>query len=555
MKISSLIIILMSFISALGYSQEFERIGKISSSYDRNSLATFYLHFNGESNASLVKDHITDMKFNEKFDNNNLSNITINSQFPRSQMAGNDAQMIKNQLNQLNIGKQIVSRWFNRQDNGVMDMELVFSRGMFNATDAAYIKAQSTKKGNALLEDYGERLIRHSYVLILDYYEVKNVKEADSKAENHGWTGKVKGYLFRVNFDEDTRNKIYDCWIYDTDTPEIIAEKNRKYEALIVDMIYVTSVYQPISASQANPSTTLGKYIVQKSDNELMSDLVQTGYNDCIYNLECQVEDFMVKTTIASTRPLRAKIGLKEGVRCDHRYFAYEYVYNQKTNVTAPKRRGVVRATSKIADNRYVAKGDMATTKFYQTAGGRLEEGFLLRQQNDLGLEFWATGEFGNVGGANIRLDYRLGSIIGIRAFFFYADLGFDVGDYNGSQGALENVSFLRYSFGIGKGLQLMRNLELRPYIGVGNERASGTDIKNLLGNDSDNEKLESLFMKLGANLALNLTHNIQFIAGLGYYTFVGDATYEKDAKYGEWDKIFPDRSGVSPMLGAKIMF
>jgi len=36
-----------------------------------------------------------------------------------------------------------------------MTMDLIFERGMFNASDAEYIKAQTTKRGNALLQDYG----------------------------------------------------------------------------------------------------------------------------------------------------------------------------------------------------------------------------------------------------------------------------------------------------------------------------------------------------------------------------------------------------------------
>lgn len=544
-------IVLLILFAGIGISaQELQNTGKISSSYDRNSLTTFYFEVDGDINTSKVRENINSLVYSDKYDNNKLGNVVVTSALNRAQLSSDASSTICNYLNKQNVGKQIINKWFNRQADGKMDMELIFERGMFNATDAAFIKARSTKLGNSMLKDYGERLIQRSYVLVLDY---NNVRKSDIE-DYHGWRCNVNAYLYKVDFDAQTKNKIYDCWIYDDDAPEVIAQKNADYENIAVNLNYVTNISLQISAVQANPNTTLGKFVIQKSDDVLFKEMVQKGYGESLFSLERSVEDFMVKTTIYSVRPIRAKIGKKEGLTCDSRYFAYEYIYNERTKTSIPKQRGVIRATSHIVDNRHVAKGDMSTSKFYQTAGRKLEEGFMLRQQNDLGVEFWAMGEFGGIGGANLRLDYRLGRVIGIKALYLFVDGGLDNGKYNGSIGKVE-ATFFRYSFGLGKGFQLMRNLELRPHIGLGFEAATGEDIKDYLGNDVDNSIIDAMYLKLGANLALNLTHWMQLTLGVDCYSFIGDAQDENDTAYGEWTNLFPNRKGLSTAVGVKVMF
>src|SRR5690606_8729527 len=134
---------------------------------------------------------------------------------------------------------------------------------------------------------------------------------------------------------------------------------------------------QPTTSSQAEGTTQLGKFIKQKSEEVLLTELVQKSYDEVLYSLEKGYEEFRVKTTVHQTRPIRAKIGKKEGIKTDYRFFAYEYVYNEKKNTVEPRFRGVIRATSNIIDNRRVASGDMATTKFYQTAGRKIRAGYL----------------------------------------------------------------------------------------------------------------------------------------------------------------------------------
>lgn len=549
--VSAILIVLFSHQS---FAQDIQSSGKISMEYDRNSLTTLFMSCNGERHGARAVQTAEKITFSYKYNNNNLSQLVVDVPVSKEQLLLSAKTILQQHLNQNNYGRQILSKWYNRKPNGVMDMDLIFERGMFNATDAAYVKAQSTKRGNDALKDYGERLIKRSYIVVLALHSIKTAAEAEIK-DFHGWEATVNAYVFRVIYNETEQNKLYDTWIYDEDTPQAIAQKNTLFNQLNIELEYVNSSVSAISAIQANANTTLGKFVRQKTDDELMVDLMQKAYDESLFSLERSIDDFKVKTTIYSVSPIRAKIGLKEGLRCDNRYFVYEHVYNEKTNSSNPVRRGVIRATSKIADNRHVAHGSMEASKFYQTAGRKLYEGYTLEQRNDFGMEIWAGGESGRLSGFNPRLDIRLGRYVPIKALFVYVDLGLGSATYIGSKGAV-NPLFMRYSIGLAKGFQLLRMLELRPYVGIGVESASGDDIQAFMESvDDKNKSISSLYAKFGAVLALNLTHYFQITAGFSNYSFIGDATDSNKVKYGTWSEIFPDRSGIAPVLGVKLMF
>jgi len=536
-------------------AQNIDKPKAISSTYDRSSLTCLYMKFPGENHATEIASKFPQIAFSDKYYNNNLQNLIIEAPYSRTNTEIVPEEAIKDYLTKQKLAKSIISEWYNRKEDGTMSMDLIFERGMFNATDAEYIKAQTTKRGNALLQDYGNRLIQRSYILVFDYANVKTMSEA-KVTDRHGWQATVTAYLYKIDFNEEIQAALYDCWIYPEDSPEVKAEKLQKFEQLEIPIEFVAKTTHSLSASQANPNTQLGKLTKQKSDDELLMELVQSGYDETLYYLEKKYEDFMVKATIYKVKPIQVKIGKKEGLKCDHRYFVYEYVFDEKTNSIKPVYRGVIRATSKIADNRQVATGEMPSSTFYQTAGRKLQTGYLVRQQNDIGIEILAGYEMGEIGGPYGRLDFRLGRFIGLRAFFIYLEGGGQQKEYeyyypSYSWSTTEDVTFLRYGVGLAQGLMLTRNTELRPYIGIGLESASSDEIDN-----ADEGNLSTMYLKFGGNLAINVRHNIQLTGGISYYALIGNAGNKNNSDLGiKWDEIFQDRKGLSGLVGLKIMF
>jgi FtsZ-binding cell division protein ZapB len=524
------------------FSQEIKE--KVPSTYDRSSLTVLYIDFASGNHWSTVVPKIDSIVFSDKFDNNNIDSRLLKASFDRSSAAFNMKEAILKDLKNANVARNIIAKWYNRKADGSMNMELVHKRGRFNATDGDFLKANTSKRGNAALEDYGNRLVNLSFVLVVDISDIKTMAEANVKGQK-GWKANATGYLYRVGFSEETRNAFYDTWIYDDDSEAVKQQKRKSFDALEIPIVPVTQKSLLLTSSQSESDKGYGLLVKPKTVDQLMQEMVQKSYDETIYLLEMEVEEFKVKTSLYATRPLRAKIGLKEGLKTDNRFFAYEYVYNSKTNAGEPKRRGVVRAESKskIIDNRQEASGDMGTSRFYQVAGKKLEAGYTLQQQNDHGIEVVLAPEFGIVGGFYGRADYRLGRFVGIKALYFYGEGGMDTHEYN-----YDSYAFLRAGAGLAKGFQLMRNVELRPFTGIGIETATIDDL-------NDGEAISSLFFRGGANLALNLTHNFQLIAGVGFYGFFGDVTDKDGNSLGyTWDSQFARSSGSS-LVGIKVMF
>ena len=542
MRTQLLTLFFLTFAGTL-FAQDIAKSKTIPTTYDRSSFAVFYIDNSSQNHWNEVRPLIDSIVFSDKYDNNNFNNIIISSSTAGQLPTKGTQDALLNELNSMNIGRQLIAKWYNRQPDGTMNMDLIHKRGRFSVTDADFLKAQTSKRGNAALEDFGNRLINLSHILVIDLQNVKTTKEA--KMENmKGWQATAVGYLFRLDFNEEKQNELYDNWIYDDDTEDVKKQKRAAFDNIVFSFNPLAIQIASVSAIQLESSSGIRLALKAKTMEQLLKEMVQKSYDEVIYKTEMKVEDLKVKTPLYETRPLRAKIGLKEGLKTDYRFFVYEHVYNPKTNEAEPKRRGVIRVAGKssIVDNRKEATGDMGTSKFYQVAGRKLEAGFTLQQQNDFGLELIVGGEGGNTSGLLLRADFRLGRFIGIPAFYLYGEFGgFDSKEYQG-----EKSSFMRYGAGLAKGFQLGRNLEIRPYFGFGLDNTTDEGIGSTIS---------SLYIKPGVNLALNLRHNIQLVGGLGAYSFIGEVTDASGYTVaGSWDDLY-DKSGPSALFGVKFMF
>ncbi|MBN1989833.1 MAG: hypothetical protein JW783_10585 [Bacteroidales bacterium] len=547
-------ILFFTILGIQAFAQNISETNTIPSTYDRSSITVLLLDFGSERHFEGVKEAYTKLAFGDKYYRNDIGVNVIRPNFSRAEFSVKPNELVASLLKEQKVAEQVIAHWFSMKEDGAMSLELVHERGMFNATDAAYLQAQSTKRGNTALMDYGTRLINLSYILVLDYKDIKTMAEAKVK-DMRGWKADVNGYLFKIDYNEEIQNAFYDSWVDESDTPESKADKKSRIQQITVPLSYVTKVSQPTTSSQAEGTTQLGKFIKQKSEEVLLTELVQKSYDEVLYSLEKGYEEFRVKTTVHQTRPIRAKIGKKEGIKTDYRFFAYEYVYNEKKNTVEPKFRGVIRATSNIIDNRRVASGDMATTKFYQTAGRKIRAGYLLQQRNDFGASLILGYENGEVGGIYGRVDLRLGRFIGMKSTYLYGEIGFQSKDYGTISWIDENsisgsasgkATFLRYGAGIAKGFHFARNFELAPYVGAGLETAKYKD---------EDEDLSSLYIRAGANLALNLKHNFQIVGGAGVYSFISKASYGDFELEESWSDLFENRKGVSAMIGIRFQF
>ncbi len=396
------IILAFVFISSHTYAQR--KVRDMSDSYDRNGLTVLAIT-HGDSYDREIVNALKQASRLDKYDLNDIGIYECRVSYSRK--AEQDKKPareneIRDLITKNDYGEKILSFLYNRKPDGTLDHSLISRRGRYNATDVDFQLAQARKLGESVLADYGFNLIQNSYLLLIDF---TNIEKETDKNGNVVYKSKVESFLYRINYDDDLNTLIFDNWIYEDDTPDMKVSKKEAYDKLRIGMTRQTG----------NAPLVSGKNIPL---------LVQNGTTNVFYGIESSLEAFMVKMGVSAVKPIRAKIGKKEGVKNTDRYFAYRYVEDAKGDVTAV-RAGVVRATT-ITDNRYDAVGETGTSEFFQIHGGRIEEGNTLVQKNDLRLGLTTGYHYGGLNGLDVKLDFLAAINTQGISHYVLMDLNFD---------------------------------------------------------------------------------------------------------------------------------
>lgn len=539
-------------------SQNANKDGKLVKSstsvteYDRSGLTMILLSYPNEPHSREIQNEFPKIKVPDKFDDNTLSTqiFTMNSN-RNPNNSGLTSDLIQTMYAN-KIGNGIISKWYNRQTDGSFNMDEISRRGLYNATDMDVVNASAKKIGIAALKDSGEKLLANSYILVMDYSGVKTVEEIYNANNTplasrsmHGWAGNFTAYLFKVNFNDSISSIFYnDLWIDSEDDNSIKTERSSKFQSINFPILFVKAVSGSITAQQPNPNSGIGLFIQQKSSGELFNDLLNKGIEQAEYQISKGLETFQVKTTVYSIDPIAAKIGKKEGLKLDHRYFIYENKVKSNGDEKTV-RKAVVRATSHIIDNRTIATGKSnAVSKFYQIAGKRVDEGMLLKQKNDKGIGILATYSSGEIGGYGIGLEYltRIAT-----SFKIIGDIAFEDKNYLN-----EDILFMRYSMGFSKSMYFARNFQIEPSFSFGREEASDGSTNY----DGSSLTFNSYYLKPGLKFGANIRYNIQLIAAANYYSFIGKMSDSNKETYTKsWDEVFEGRKGLSFDLGLRLQF
>jgi len=317
----------------------------------------------------------------------------------------------------------------------------------------------------------------------------------------------------------------------------------------------------PMQSTQYNAGQSLAPK-VQKTQDELLRDLVNSSMTNVINQMTYQVSDFKVKAQVYKINPIAVKIGKKEGLGYDQRYFVFE---NQQTRSgdQYSKRIGVIKSMS-VADNRSVTSGETEPSYFYQVAGGKIDNmGMFVEQRIDAGLNLFLGYQQGAMSGIDARAEFYIGRFMyggkakgiskGMTSFKLYVDGGFnsikDKYELENLTGT-ENVDLLRVSAGLNKDYYLTNSIHFGPFAGYGIESATGK---------TSDYKVETQFVELGARLGINIQYNIQLVGSATYYVMFTPAVKDQDgtaiANPEKFDTYFPDRGGLGYSCGLRFMF
>lgn len=476
----------------------------VQDDYKRNSLSIIVVD-RGDNYDDTVFEAVRSIDLGDKFDLNLIPTNRITISGNRANTVGGIE--VGKAVNASDLGKEILSYWFDRQADGTMNAKRLEQRGNYNADDQDVLNARAAKVGPESLGDTGYALVSGSYVMILDYSGITSSKNDKQEVS---WSVTTNAYVYQIDYSEDIEAQVIEAWVYEDDTPEAIARKNEAYDKILVGMSPKATVSYTTSAKEA--------------DGGVRAAIVE-GYGETLLRLENQIPAWNVTTSIALRNPLRAKIGTKEGVKNRMRFQAYMVKGDRKTGEPYTVSKGYIRATT-VADNRGMATGQSTKfTEFYQISGGKIDEGMTIKQKNDLGMGVSLGYKIGGLAPYNLTVDYL--ASINTKGFSHYGllNVGYDmfsgskigdkVGQYlpAGSLTGLTDggISYINFGIGYGFGIRPIRHVELMPFImGGGDYMMNHNDFLD----ENAGEETEDSFMDKVAwygNAGLRVNFNVKY--------------------------------------------
>jgi hypothetical protein len=571
-------LIFLLFSNFLLAQNETVKSDKVSETYDRSGLTYLFLDFKSDRFSSYLRDAASRIEIPIKFDNNLLSFSAIDAPYFRDEHSGGDLNLqsnkykIQDKLLQERVNYKLLEFWWGIKNDGSYSAQTIQQRGIYNATDIDVTEADASKIGRAQLGDAGEKLIGNSYILVYDVHSIKTMTEiydeqdaaAKAKAEKdktefkpvkrtrNGYKGSVTAFLYRLAYNDTIQAYFFESF---SDEKNIDLQKfNTIYNNVKVPLKFVSSTTASADGTQMNTA------LMQKTTSELFEKLLSDGVSSALSSFERSLEEFRVKTPLVSTFPIKAKVGKKEGLTTDRRFYVWEYQVNSKGETVA-KHKAVVRSRM-IHNNLNDELGKTGTTNFYQVSGGKLREGMILQERVDLGVAIGLGAQsYAGQTSFHIRAEGSLSQYLGyvintpLTAFKLYADALFQK-DKDSLYDLLgrKEYSFSRFSVGLNKEIYFARKFHVGILGGAGLEQATWADREG-------SESMNTYLITAGLEFGMAVGKNSQIVASLMNYSPIGDVTEnDKDGEllntYTEgWDYFFPERKGAAFDVTFRILF
>ena len=440
MRRNTIFTIACLFVFTAMQAQEAEK--KTVSTYFRNSITSMMVYHAEDEFGYDVWEIFSDLPPFEKYDENELDfKVIDNSKITgvKKKEAGfhrqtygssivltaaekreNGETMLK-LLNDAEIGKRIVARWFNftgtTLQDAHFDTKTLMARSSNNANLLDVEKARLTVDGMTNLVNVSDELISHSFVLVSDMTYITAEARADAAkktlnvlggiwdAATGGNSGRrlaeVSGdiadqftgfkvmthtYLFQLVWNDSLANEFYTK--YYTETPD-----EAKIRAFLTDENPFKLKYLGTEDSRYEKTETKGKY----DRTDLLQLITVRSIDKNIATLQGRFEDFRIKTPVTSIEydkkgnvsGVRAMIGEKEDVTESSKFEVLECKLNKKGRIEYSRVALLKPVRNHIWDNRFNAilenpdDGEIQGTLFKiteLTPGKEVLPGMIVRQ-------------------------------------------------------------------------------------------------------------------------------------------------------------------------------
>lgn len=497
-----------------------------------------------------------------KFDLNPIPTIFL---YPSEVSSGGVEQALIDQK----IGNELISFWWARSEDGTFSIDSVAKRGRYNATDSDVTAASASAIGDAKMYDVGEKMISKSFYLVgaiksfstyEEYYDNIDAQRRASARENNttfepvnreyrGYFGKMDALMYQLDFSDSIRTLFYEnLWVSEGDSEDVIAERKAAFEEFHFPMDQVAassniSVYgrekrnrtdrngNPIPPS---PMTTLFTKFISETKSKINGKLLAN-------------DRFNVLTTLYGVDPIQAKIGTKEGLSVDTRYFVYEYKENYQGE-RKRVRKAVIRAKV-VTQNSSISTGNTQPSEFYMITGTPLDPGMLLEENDDKGIFISAYGGITEIGGGGIRGDLL------ISKFSQTGKTGLNLSGFiegEGDEYDTPPISETSFSF-TRLGLGFRKDYYFIPYVRVGVGVDGGIELADYEDNPSEEGGYaQAFFVRPNVEVGVHVWHSIQLVMNMQIHGYFSPTYANGDEIPIGWSDFFEERNGPSLFFGVR---
>ena len=425
-------------------------------------------------------------------------------------------------INRIDIAREIVEFWFSKKrGSDAMNCDVVFERGEYAASDQDVLLANSSQLGYAMVKEKGWELIDESYLEVitltaLEMYEDKRTVERynPETKTTQKVTEKKQSYnayylsrLFKLNFDETTREKVFNAW-----------ENDEKFNRI------------PFTMTLERSEST------KVNSEESFSDAVSKIGCDLLTCEKVRIQNANRGIPVFNVNPISAKIGTKEGLsNVNRRYKVYKFVEN--ANGDLKKRYVGFTRLSKIARNEQVATGKTSNLSTWVHVGGypKVKAGMEMKERR--GGNFGLAPYYG-IGGLTtegLTMEVAVGwnlwkpQIYG--AHYLLLDFGLTPTHFR-------KIAFYDLTFGYGFGLNLSRFVEIRPYAKIGLDILGGVSkgvrsaYTHLVGDRYEQDAISQFALAAGADVNFQICYPLYLFVRADYSAAFGKSQLYKDIRY-----------------------
>lgn len=365
--------------------------GSRATKYKRSSLYTLILNDPSEDYLHYLTKYVfAKTPIPEKFNDHNLGPYEIKKP-PASMVSG---EYILNYLEEKQVAKGLIAKWFSRSKDGSFSMELVGRRGEYNASELDVKIALQTARGRAMLRDAGEELIRNTFVVVYDFERVDN--STKTGLFQYGLQSNIttRAYLYRLIWNEETAAKFYgEFWMDRTNRDEAKKKAFEQYNGFAMEYIGNVVIAENSSKSMLRHSkeqlATLEKETLVWRNVSFSQDeaAIQTALDLSLAELERKYEEFRAKFPLFSGSPIAAKVGKKEGIKEGDKFEVLEQRVLED-GTTYYERLGIIKVAKEQDIWNNTVQGDWFEERsqkeytLFEGAEGRYGPGMLIRQIN-----------------------------------------------------------------------------------------------------------------------------------------------------------------------------